>query len=149
MILKVYILRISRVSKTRFWAINRVSKTQFSWSDYVWCGIFSTWCPLENRVSKTQFINQKNFKSQIPHLAIPRNNQKKKKKKIKKSQRELTSPRPGSRSLGCAAWVALQASGPGFGAVVRRWRHGLARSGDYGFFGASKNSQEVFYQWTH
>ena len=27
-----------------------------------WCGIFSTWRPSGNRVSKTRFINQKNFK---------------------------------------------------------------------------------------
>ena len=55
---------------------------RFLWSDHVWCGIFSMWRPPVNWVSKTWFINQKNFKSQVsqPFPKIPKKNFKKSQK---------------------------------------------------------------------
>ena len=43
---------------------NRVFEAQFSCSDQVWYGIFSTWRLPRNRVSKTRFISQP-FKNQV------------------------------------------------------------------------------------
>ena len=95
---------------------------------------FSTWWPLENRVSKTRFINQKNlknFKSQAqPHLTG--SNQIRERERVRSDQREgdqirerekdLARPRscglrhaaqvmrPGSHGLGRATWVARPGS---------------------------------------
>ena len=55
---------VSTVSKVYILLTSRVLKTWFPCSDDVWCGIFSTWRPPGNQVSKTRFISRP-FKHQF------------------------------------------------------------------------------------